>query len=148
MWNDNDYLYEEKFKGEQYVIEPHGFIEMDLDDAHMMLGTYKPIVKNGQGIDDPRYFKMLRIESDQEPLAMRENPLLCHANGQVQPNAEALMATLAKFAHLKASDPEAEKAAKAEVDSMRDELAKNREELAEMKAMISKLLAKKGGKEE
>lgn len=109
VWNDNDYLYEEKFKGDHYVIEPKGFIEMDFDEAHQFLGTFKAMIKRGDGTIDPRSYKKLRIEGGPSPAAV--DPLVCHANGQRASTTEELAKMLGQFSHLKAVDAEAEKLA-------------------------------------
>ena len=130
VWNDNDYLFEEKFKGERIVIEPKQCIEMDRDDAYQLLSTFKPIVKLGSGAVDPRCFKMLRVEGDASPASV--DPLLCHATGKVAASAEELAKVLSSFSHLKARDEEAEKhAAKLQAENVM-----LRDEIAQIKAMV------------
>jgi hypothetical protein len=136
LWNDNDYIYEEKFKGVSYVIEPHGYVEIDADEGLMLLGTYKPIKKTGQGTDDPRSFKKLRLEAPE----VEANPLMCHANGRVAENEEELKSLLAAYAHMKASDKNAEDAARAKLAKENTDLRKDVEEL---KAMVASLVAVK-----
>ncbi len=143
VWNDNVHIYEEKFKGVNYIIAPKGCVEMELDEAHQFLGTFKAIVKRGDDTVDPRCYKMLRIEAPPVPPAPID-PLLCHATGQVAESEAALKAILKQFAHNKAFDEEAEKAA----SKMKDENALLRQELAEIKEMVLGLSAIKKRKKD
>lgn len=144
VWNDNAYLYEEKFKGEQIVIEPRGYVEMDLDEAHQFLGTFKPIVKRGDGTADPRCFKMLRIDSPK--VEAQPNPLMCHANGAIAGSQEELAKMIVGFSHLAIKDKAEEKLA-AENAELRAELAKSREEMAEIREMLHQALPKRRKKD-
>ena len=71
VWNDNTHVYEENFKGRDIKIEPKGYITMDKGDAQMFLKSFKnPQIKNGY--PNPKYFKMLRIDTDMS--APKEDP--------------------------------------------------------------------------
>lgn len=69
VYNDNTYVYREKFKGEMIVIEPGKFVSMEDDDAVLFLGTFiSPRVK-GDNVPDPRGFKRLRIDKNTQEVA-------------------------------------------------------------------------------
>jgi len=61
--NDNVYPYREKFKGQEIYIGPKEFVTMDINDAHMFMGTMPSNIEvDGSGIQKPTSYKMLRIE--------------------------------------------------------------------------------------
>ena len=62
VWNDNQFIYEEEFKGEKISIKPHEFILMERSDAILFKGTMNPVKVNGDGIPLPESYKMIRIE--------------------------------------------------------------------------------------
>ncbi len=63
VWNENKYVYEEKFKNKNVVIQPGEYVEMSLDDAMIFKGTMGPGVRKLRtGAPDPRSFKKLRFD--------------------------------------------------------------------------------------
>ena len=64
VYNDNIYEHREEFRGVEVIIPSKGFVEMNRDDAVLFKSQFTPILKGRGGIDDPRGFKMLRIEFD------------------------------------------------------------------------------------
>lgn len=104
VWNDNTYPYAEKFKGEQIRIEAGQCVSMDLDEAHMFLGTYSPPKKRGDGTFDVSSYKKLRIECDFVP----EEKLVCHADGTVVTSIEELEEKLKNFKHMRFTSKELE----------------------------------------
>lgn len=80
IYNDNIYTYKEKFREENIEIPPKGFIRMDGDIAIMFKGSYTPVVVDGGGAPDPRFFKMLRIvpDSGAEP-EVKVEKFVCNA---------------------------------------------------------------------
>ncbi len=61
--NDNVHPYRERFRGKEIYIGPNESVEMDLNDAHLFLGTMPPNIERGaNGLQDPKTYKMLRIE--------------------------------------------------------------------------------------
>lgn len=89
VWNDNKYPYTENFRGNKVTIEAGGFVEMDYDQAVLFLGTFVPIVKGKNGLQDPRSYKMLRIDQEDRKNYVLNNSLgekedtekvfVCHA---------------------------------------------------------------------
>jgi hypothetical protein len=64
VWNDNDYPYSEKFKGEMINIKPKSFVEMDFNEASHFLGTFPKIMEtDAEGRIKPESYKRLRIEN-------------------------------------------------------------------------------------
>lgn len=62
VWNDNDHVFKTKFKGDEIIIKPHQFIEMERFHANDLRGQYHPIVIAANGLQDPTSYQMLRIE--------------------------------------------------------------------------------------
>ena len=74
VWNDNEHIYREVFQGEQIIIPPGGFLEMERDKAVLFKGTFKqPIMIDG--IQDPHSYKMIRIEIPKEAEEVREEEM-------------------------------------------------------------------------
>lgn len=69
--NDNVHPYTEKFKGNVISIPPKGHVEMDHNEAAQFLGSNPGIARTlGNGLQDPKTYKMLRIEPlGQKPAA-------------------------------------------------------------------------------
>jgi hypothetical protein len=66
--NDNVHPYSEKFRGKDIYIGPKESILMDLNDAHLFLGIMPPSIEiDGNGIQKPTSYKMLRIEATAAP---------------------------------------------------------------------------------
>lgn len=126
VWNDNIFPYSEKFKGEQVSIEPGQFHEMDIDEAHMLLGTYVPPKKKGDGTFDPRSFKKLRLESNEVP----QEKLVCHADGSVVASVEELEVKLKEFKHMRFASKE--------IDDKQPNLAA---QVADLKEQVASLVA-------
>ena len=55
----------ELFKGNPIEIPPGKFIEMEFYEAHEFKGQYhpQPLDNNGMMMNDPRHFKMVRLEA-------------------------------------------------------------------------------------
>jgi len=75
VWNDNKYPYNEDFRGKKITIESGGFVEMDYDQAVLFLGTFVPIVRGKNGLQDPRSYKMLRIDHEDRKNYVLNNSL-------------------------------------------------------------------------
>lgn len=60
----NGIVLKEMFKGNPIEIPAGAFIEMEFYEAHEFRGQYhpQPLDNNGMMMNDPRYFKMIRIE--------------------------------------------------------------------------------------
>ncbi len=79
--NDNVHPYKEKFRGRDINIPPKGSIEMDLNDAHMFLGTMNSIEVDGGGTPLPTSYKMLRISTDMStPIVAAKNTVCMACN--------------------------------------------------------------------
>ena len=120
LWNDNVHPYTEKFRGKEISIPAKSFIMMDEDEAEYFKGVFTYPVKDSQGVPDPLYFKMLRIEKDPAKIKV-EDPLICHATGQRASSVEELNGILQRFADRLLVDPEAEEAAKKSSKSLKKE---------------------------
>jgi hypothetical protein len=62
VWNDNDHPHKEKFKGEDIVIPPHKFVEMEFYEAYEFKGRMTPIKYDGNNVQTPQSYKMIRVE--------------------------------------------------------------------------------------
>ena len=133
VFNDNSFLYSEKYKGKVYDIQPGASVEMEEDDAEHFLSQYTPVVKRGDNTPDPRFFKMLRIDP---PLGSREhkaNPLMVHAAGKVAANAEEFEALTKMYAHSALRDKESEAQ---DMSSVKAQMEAQQAEIAELKALV------------
>tara|TARA_R110000868_G_scaffold62962_3_gene189966 strand:- start:19733 stop:20128 length:396 start_codon:yes stop_codon:yes gene_type:complete len=92
VWNDNDYVYKEYFKGDNIVIPPKSFIEMDYDEAVMFRGTFNSIVRDADGQPKRESYKMIRIEKPQgaDEVQTKVDPNKCIACGKGFSNQGAL----------------------------------------------------------
>lgn len=80
VWNDNVHPYEELFKGEKIKIPPKSFIQMDMEEAVHFRGTMPPLLKRGDGTQDPLSYKMIRIQEGSEPIVeIKRDELTCMA---------------------------------------------------------------------
>jgi len=62
VFNDNKYVFKQKFMDEDIVIEPGKFIVMDESKAIRFRGHYSPIELDGNGQPMPTSYKMIRLE--------------------------------------------------------------------------------------
>lgn len=62
VWNDNIHDLDETFKGDKILIPAGKYIEMDPYEANDFKGQYKQRVLDASGLQDPKSFKMVRIE--------------------------------------------------------------------------------------
>ena len=94
VWNDNQYEYSEELNGDKIFIPPGKFIVMDTREAEYFLGKMprNALKLDAYGNQDPRSFKMLRIErisNKQDPLYV---DLVCNLCNFVAPTKTALTA--------------------------------------------------------
>jgi len=66
VYNDNRFEHREKFRGVHIVIPPGEYVEMNKEDAVLFKSQFTPVIRNKGGKDDPRGFKMIRIDYDPE----------------------------------------------------------------------------------
>lgn len=66
VWNDNKYPFKQEYRGEMVEINPGEFIEMERDDAIIFKGMFYPPLVDGDGRQDPRSFKMIRVEGPRD----------------------------------------------------------------------------------
>lgn len=85
VWNDNTYVYQEKFLDRTIVIEPNQYVVMEQDEAIQFLGAMPPqgIMADADGRPDPRGYKKLRIASMTEVEKLKSkginaDGLVCH----------------------------------------------------------------------
>ena len=92
VYNDNKHVYKETFKGDQIVIEPGKFIEMDYDEALMFKGTFNGIKLDADGRPTPESFKMIRVEPMGNPAdsVIKSDPNKCAACAKVFTDQGAL----------------------------------------------------------
>lgn len=110
VWNDNKYQHTEMFKGDKIHIPAGGFIEMDWFEAMEFRGQFTGIKLLGDDTPDPEGFKMIRVEQPAEPV-IKDDGLICHANGEQAVTREDLANLLERFGHMRAAkDPSAESA--------------------------------------
>ena len=88
VYNENVHEHREKFRGDLIVIPAGEFITMNREDAVLFRSQFTPIMRrNGGASDDPRGFKMIRIDYDTaapvDVVAKHEAALLCQACGFV-----------------------------------------------------------------
>lgn len=72
VWNDNVYPYKELFKGDNILIPPNSYIEMEHDDAILFKGTYCMPKYDAGGAALPETFKKIRITSGTEGAAKQK----------------------------------------------------------------------------
>lgn len=104
VYNDNIYEHRENFRGKEIIIPSKGFVEMNKDDAVLFKSQFTPIVRGRGGVDDPKGFKMLRIEFTPEVVkdivAEQEEALSCQAcDFKAQSKAGLAAHIRAKHAH-------------------------------------------------
>lgn len=61
VWNDNTHDFKQTWREREIFIKAKSFIKMELDDAKIFEGVYYPVMKNADGQQDPKSYKMLRI---------------------------------------------------------------------------------------
>lgn len=80
------FTHKEKFKGDDIVIPAGEFVLMDYEDAVQFKGQYFPIVINAQGVQDPKSYKMLKIEAGPEAkldeIDNKQRIYICHVDGK------------------------------------------------------------------
>lgn len=94
VWNDNVHPFSQKFHGEMIKIPPRKYVIMEYDEASTFVGEYYPISVDGDGVQLPESYKMLRIEkasSDEDAIANTTLAnMKCHACGYESPNQKDL----------------------------------------------------------
>jgi len=105
VWNDNKFDYEENFKGDLIRIPAGKYVEMESGEAHLFKGSFKPPKLNHDGKDDPRGYKMIRVEGEVE---IPEERFICPITGQEFPSQPALNKHLEQYKDRVYTDPEAE----------------------------------------
>jgi hypothetical protein len=96
IWNDNVHPLVDEFKEQKISIPPGGFIEMDYLEACDFAGKFSAPRKRGDGSDDPRFFRMLRVEQPKEQLMPDMN--VVHATGERAASAAEISAMTRAFA--------------------------------------------------
>lgn len=96
IYNENNHVLKERFKGEEIVIPPGGYVVMDHDDMIHYKGQFlNPRIENG--VPDPRARKHLRIVEHVEGKVAPEAPkpskeFVCQACGFEAKNKAGLSA--------------------------------------------------------
>ena len=82
VYNDNKFVYKERFMDEDIVIEPGKFITMDEQKAVRFRGTQSPVELDHDGNPTPQSYKMIRLEKiDSNRPEKVEDKFLCMACG-------------------------------------------------------------------
>lgn len=85
VWNDNVHDFTQKFREETVFIKSKGFIEMDYEDAVTFLGKPFPMKFDGNRIQKPESYKMLRIETRDGKIPLEGETKVvafkCHKDG-------------------------------------------------------------------
>lgn len=86
--NLNIYEFKQMFKGQEILIPANEHVVMDYDEAIDFLGMFSPIKKLSSGLQDPKSYKKLKIneEDEQRVLAAKhktnldevEKKYVCH----------------------------------------------------------------------
>lgn len=63
VYNDNTFEHREQFKGQNIVIAPGKFVEMDRGEAVLFKGQFFQPRFLADGVQDPRSFKRIRLEA-------------------------------------------------------------------------------------
>lgn len=63
VWNDNHLDYSEAFEDYHINIKAGHFITMDREKAIKFKGQYRPVEKDGGGVQKASSFKMIRLEN-------------------------------------------------------------------------------------
>jgi hypothetical protein len=80
VWNDNVNPYTEKYQGKQVEIAPKSWLEMDHNEASDFLGRMPSNIRTlANGQQDPKTYKMLRIDTKNEAPAAEVKKWVCHA---------------------------------------------------------------------
>jgi hypothetical protein len=77
VYNDNKFVFKQKFMDEDIVIEPGKFITMDESKAIRFRGTYSPIELDGNGQPMPTSYKMIRLEEISKDSAKVQEKFMC-----------------------------------------------------------------------
>lgn len=141
VWNRNKYEHREKFKGDEIVIPPGGYIEMEFEDAIQFKGQWTPMPPEDFVGDEAKYYKMIQVEWPKQHEEKPNAHLVNHATGQTAASAEELKAMLSQFADRLVKDPEADKAANRSRDAEMEAL---KAQVAALAAQIESQTPKRG----
>lgn len=110
VWNDNEHLFSQEFKGERITIEPKGFIEMEWDEAISFKSYPYPMEFDGMGNQKPESYKMIRVDG-KPSTANQVIAYKSHKDGSVHATKAALEAYEAQFDETAFADTEGAKIA-------------------------------------
>lgn len=82
VWNDNVHDYKEKFRERDIVIKAKQYVLMDRDEAEIFQGTYNGRMKDHGDQDDPKGFKMIRIDASGVNAEPPKEVFVCHKDGK------------------------------------------------------------------
>lgn len=132
VWNDNIYPLKQLFKGNSVLIPAKSFIEMEFYEAHEFLGTYHPVDYDADGKQDPKSYKMLRVEREDavKGIQAKIKKNLCIVCKHESPSPEELKA------HITVQHKDHAKLALPDVD---DAIAEGEESIKAREEMKAKL---------
>tara|TARA_R110000796_G_scaffold248508_1_gene375345 strand:- start:3525 stop:3926 length:402 start_codon:yes stop_codon:yes gene_type:complete len=64
VWNDNIHLFKQEIADKLYEVPAKQCIELEEDDANVLIKRYSPIILGGDDQPIPECYKMLRIDKD------------------------------------------------------------------------------------
>ncbi len=144
VWNDNKYPHKELYKGDQVIIQAGGFVEMDWEEAIQFKGQFTGMAPlkseddslGGMGEPDPRFFKMIRVESPADD-PVKDDGLVNHATGKRADDTAQLLAQVLQFARENPDrvvrDEDAERSLS---PAGQDRVAELERQLAELTALV------------
>lgn len=97
VWNDNIHPFKQEVNGKIYAVPAKECIEIEEDEADMLVKRISPIILDGNDVPKPESYKMLRIDADDIKRnrnalhnRMRAGTYLCQACGFVAANKDEL----------------------------------------------------------
>lgn len=90
VWNDNQYPFKQELRGVKYAIPARQYVEMDEEEANLLLKAYSPVVLGHDDLPLPQTYKMLRIDEEdlkrnrqKEAIKGKSGSFLCQACGYI-----------------------------------------------------------------
>lgn len=90
VYNDNTYVYRERFMDDDIVIEAGKYITMDEQKAVRFRGTYSPVELDHDGKPLPKSYKMIRLEKVDAQASKVEEKFSCMACAKDFTNQKSL----------------------------------------------------------
>ena len=89
--NANVHPFKQEWRDQKIEIPAGGHIMMEESEAYDFRGTYSPVMKDKHGQNDPKFFKMIKIEhGDSKPVEVKADGLTCMKCSYKSSNAKDL----------------------------------------------------------